>query len=394
MMEDINEQMAGLDIDAEENEELCFDGEVEEDANKFELCLVGRFLTKKNINTRAMRSKLADVWRSAMGINIKELKTGIFLFQFYHKDNMCWVQNGGPWSFDNAMLVLNKIEKGENPLKVPLVEVHFWLQIYDLPPGYMFEAVGKQLGNFFGSFLEYDPKNNASLWREYMRIKVKIDIRKPLKRKKKITRRNGNDFIVHCKYERLGDLCFKCGMITHTERFCQKKFTANASSLTNEWGAWLRAPPRREGNLGQSKWLRSEDEVDWGERYGKDNNNQHYSGKQVQQIITTGNQERNKSEGKSDPTCFKEKLTLNTGNQRKEGKNSNIHFLSGPGDEEYDGLELEERKRKRYGPINTGGKGNAEDRLPPTDSTLSEMDCAESTNTVLATLALQASRPL
>lgn len=66
--------------------------------------------------------------------------------------------------------------------------------------------------------LYYDPKNNASIWREYMRILIKIDVRKPLKRKKKITRKNGNDFVVHCKYERLGDLCFKCGMISHTER--------------------------------------------------------------------------------------------------------------------------------------------------------------------------------
>lgn len=40
-------QMAELDIDKEENEELILDDGVEEEINRFNLCLVGRFLTEK-----------------------------------------------------------------------------------------------------------------------------------------------------------------------------------------------------------------------------------------------------------------------------------------------------------------------------------------------------------
>lgn len=56
---------------------------------------------------------------------------------------MLWVRNGGPWSFDNALLVLNVISPGEDPTKVPLLEIEFWIQIHNLPVGYMSEAVGK-----------------------------------------------------------------------------------------------------------------------------------------------------------------------------------------------------------------------------------------------------------
>lgn len=59
---------------------------------------MGRFLTEKNINVRAMRMKLADLWKPAMGVNIRDLKPGIFLFQFYHKDDMNWVLSNGPWT--------------------------------------------------------------------------------------------------------------------------------------------------------------------------------------------------------------------------------------------------------------------------------------------------------
>lgn len=136
---------------------------MEEDTNRFDLCLVGRFLTKKGINTRVMKTKLADIWRPAMGITIKDIKPGLFLFQFYHQDDFDWVRKGGPWSFDNALLVMNVIKTGEDPTKVALVEMDFWIQIYNLPVGYMSEAIGKQLGNFFGTFIEYDAKNNTSI---------------------------------------------------------------------------------------------------------------------------------------------------------------------------------------------------------------------------------------
>lgn len=233
---EINEQMANMGLDYEE---LVFGEEDEEITNKFELCLVGRFLTKKNLNVISMKSKLADILRPVHGINIKDLKPDIFLFQFYHMDDMQWVMNGGPWSFDGAMLITNIINKGEDPLEVPLIELSFWIQLHGLPNGFMTEAAGKQLGDFFGSFQFYDPNNNSSIWRECMMVKIKIDVRKPFKRKKKICRRNGSEFIVLCKYERLGDFCFTCDMVTHTERFCSKRQNLAQGDTLREWGVWL-----------------------------------------------------------------------------------------------------------------------------------------------------------
>lgn len=184
-MEAINRQMEGMDIEDEENEELFFDEGVEDNINKFELCLIGRFLTEKNVNSKAMKTKLADVWRPTKGINIKDLKSGLFLFQFYHIDDMQWVLNGGPWSFDGAMLITNTIGKGEDPFEVSLYTIPFWIQLYGLPGSLMTEQVGKQLGDFFGTFVLYDPNNNSSIWRECMRLKILVDVRKPLKRKKR-----------------------------------------------------------------------------------------------------------------------------------------------------------------------------------------------------------------
>lgn len=63
----LDEQLADLDIAEEENEDFTFEGDVEEEVNKYELCLVGRYLTEKNINMRAMMTKMANVWKPTMG---------------------------------------------------------------------------------------------------------------------------------------------------------------------------------------------------------------------------------------------------------------------------------------------------------------------------------------
>lgn len=58
---------------------------------------------------------------------------------------------------------------------------------------------------------------------------------------------------MNCKYEKLGEYCFICGMLTHTERFCKKKMDGKVDESNREWGSWLCAPPRRHAVQGRSK---------------------------------------------------------------------------------------------------------------------------------------------
>lgn len=71
-------------------------------------------------------------------------------------------------------------------------------------------------------FLLFDAKGNTGLWKKYMRAKIRLDVMKPLKHKKKITRKNGTEFVVNCKNEKLGEFYFVCGLLSRIERFCRK----------------------------------------------------------------------------------------------------------------------------------------------------------------------------
>lgn len=323
-----------------------------------------------------------------MGITIKDIKPGLFLFQFFHADDMQWVRSGGPWSFDNALLVLNIVKPGEDPTSVSLTDIDFWIQIHDLPVGYMSEVVGKQLGNFFGTFLEYDANNNSSIWREFMRLKIRMDVRKPLRRKKKICKRDKTEVIVHCKYERLGDLCFICGLLTHTERFCKKKFAGEGSVVSREWGAWLRAQSRRSGGGNRSKWLREEGGGDWSSKHGDDNSYQHDLGNAIPK-----NMQMEHGKGK---VVTSAELAGGKGDAVNTSNNVEGVFFQNMGNgpqeiEELNGLLFEERKRQRSDSVGTFNK-NACDKNTNLDSEFSNLDYTESAPQLFATLAKQASQ--
>jgi hypothetical protein len=188
------------------------------------LCLIGRFLTNKPIRSHMVKGHMRDVWSLVKGIDVREVNMGVFIFQFCHHRDIQKVLKGGPWFFNKHMLVLGAMTEGESPEQVQLNTVPFWIQIHNLPAGYMAETVGRNIGNYVGEFLEYDEKNSSDFWRRYMRVRVMVDVRKPLVCTKSVKKKGAMAVIVNIKYERIGIYCYYCGLLGHTEDSCEKLY--------------------------------------------------------------------------------------------------------------------------------------------------------------------------
>jgi hypothetical protein len=124
--------------------------------------------------------------------------------------------------------------------------------------GFMKEKVGTKLANYIGAFTEYDKNNNSSFWRQYMRIRVKVDVRLPLKKDAKVMDKEGKWCTVKFKYEKLGTFCFVCGVIGHAENKCEIRFSMEEDDGTREWSAEIRVDSRRQGGRIVSRWLKEE----------------------------------------------------------------------------------------------------------------------------------------
>lgn len=87
-------------------------------------------------------------------------------------------------------------------------------------------------------------------------------------------------------------------------------------------------------------------------------------------------------------------IQSSSGSTDKTGGLSKLVNMDGSSDGEFDGLDLEERKRKRIGPALSEVMDTDNVTIIHKDSTFFKSDGVESNNTVLATLVQQASRPL
>ncbi|KAH9697145.1 CCHC-type domain-containing protein [Citrus sinensis] len=220
-------------------------------------CLVGRFLTDKVISFPAMKNTMASLWRPVKGVCIKDLSPTLFLFQFFHEVDVKRVLESGPWTFDQHILILKRLKENEQPQNVLLCFTSFWIQVYNLPIGFMSEKILKDIGNYIGTFLESDAHKLMGVWRNYMRIRVSIDVRKPLKRRMKMKKAGGDWIWVDFKYERLNIFCFICGLLGHTEKQCPKLYDCPPGEIVKCYGHWLKAPNRRNAMNSGERWLRS-----------------------------------------------------------------------------------------------------------------------------------------
>jgi hypothetical protein len=108
--------------------------------------------------------------------------------------------------------------------------------------------------------MEYDKNNNTSFWRQYMRVRVKVDVRQPLKKGQRVRDKEGAWCMVNFKYEKLGVFCFVCGIMGHAENKCEVRFAMENDDGRREWSGELRADNRRGGGRQTSRWLREERE--------------------------------------------------------------------------------------------------------------------------------------
>ncbi|TXG51132.1 hypothetical protein EZV62_023656 [Acer yangbiense] len=146
------------------------------------LCLAGKILSPDLVNIDTFRSLIARIWKLKGGVEIEVVTNNVYAFHFQLPEDRRKVFVGGPWTFDDSLIVLEEpIRKGSiKGLKFDKVE--FWVQISNLPLLCMTKEIAQFIGDIIGEVREVDTSPTRDCLGKFVRVRVAVDITKPLRR--------------------------------------------------------------------------------------------------------------------------------------------------------------------------------------------------------------------
>ena len=137
----------------EELQHLCLAKEEEEDdilistqsrddlLEECSLSLFGRLLSDRQQNMRALKNTLRAAWKMGSKLRIVDVGSNILQFKFGLSYQHDWVENSGPWNFENNLQLLCRWKKGLTATNIVFTHSPSWVQLWGLPFELMSEEV-------------------------------------------------------------------------------------------------------------------------------------------------------------------------------------------------------------------------------------------------------------
>ena len=97
----------------------------------------------------------------------------------------------------------------------------FWVQIHNIPERNLKVEVGELIGKSIGKVVQDADPEDDDAGSEFLRVRINIDISKPLLRCSKLRLEGKQVGWVGLKYEQLPNFCYWCSRVTHGERDCE-----------------------------------------------------------------------------------------------------------------------------------------------------------------------------
>ena len=240
-MEEILDDWKRFSLLEEENSKVTLD---DENQGFTEVILVGKFMTRRALSIEAVGRTLKLLWRTQNGFEIRDVGNHILLFVFDNENEAERVLATEPWTYDKHLIILSRYD-GSCPIQnIRFHMVKFWVQVHGLPVNRLNEKAAYGIGKSIGE-VSRASQSGELIGGNFLRIRVGINITRPLSRGRKVFLGRDKEVWVKFNYEKLPNYCYWCGMVSHDAKEC-KVWLSSKGSLPldqQEYGPWLQADP-------------------------------------------------------------------------------------------------------------------------------------------------------
>ena len=209
-----------------------------------DLILLAKIITSKNISYNMVKDVTVKAWKPVFPMEVKRLNKEIFMFIFHHEVDLHTVYSRRPWSIRRGHIVLKRWSPELTWQEVDFSTSSLWVQVHGLPPLWRTEDNLKRIGSRVGSVLDVDlTGDSGGVWRKFIRLRVEVDIANPLPPGVFLPRPNRKELWIGLKYEKIADLCYRCGIIGHDQKNCsveEFKLKNLSGVMFKAVGPWLK----------------------------------------------------------------------------------------------------------------------------------------------------------
>ncbi|OEL27947.1 hypothetical protein BAE44_0011034 [Dichanthelium oligosanthes] len=181
-MENVEGMMQKLKLSAAEKKGIKIGPAAAKESAGSLVQAIGKLLSEKPAPPEAFVQTLGRIWCPIRGIDCKDWGDNHYLFTFHQASGKRKALEGGPWTLSKELLVVSDFDGSKSLEEIEFFFIPIWVRITKLPLGMMNKATGEVIGEEMGDFMEVDLDDNGPTTGRYLRVKVRLDIRNPLRR--------------------------------------------------------------------------------------------------------------------------------------------------------------------------------------------------------------------
>lgn len=218
---EIDDMLAHLDLRDDELEDVVIGAEeVKEFQKEARWLAIGTVHTSRAFSADALFGKMKAIWNLSRDPICREAGENIFIFQMHCLGDWKKVVHQGPWTFRGWAVLIEDYDGKTDPEKFEFIGLYVWAQIHGIPELYRKEGVVDDLARRVGKIKEVQMNPKLFFEGNYVRIRVLVEINKPLKRVVTLNVEGEGKKRLFIKYEKVPFFCKRCGLIGHNHEEC------------------------------------------------------------------------------------------------------------------------------------------------------------------------------
>nr|XP_051217683.1 uncharacterized protein LOC127335131 [Lolium perenne] len=218
---EIDDLLAHLELREDELEDVVIGEEtVKEYQKEARWLAIGKVHTSRSFSADALFGKMKAVWNLSKDPICREAGENLFIFQMHCLGDWKKVVHQGPWTFRGWAVLVEDYDGREDPEKIKIGGLYVWAQIHGIPELYRKQEVVDDLARRVGKTKEVQMAPKLFFEGNYVRLRVMIDVGKPLMRFVSLSVQGEGRKRLAVKYEKLPYFCKCCGLLGHDHEEC------------------------------------------------------------------------------------------------------------------------------------------------------------------------------